>query len=106
LYTNSTQLPRFRAWNINEIFASSVEDEIQNQLEVTYSSGILNIELPENISQYSINILNLNGQLIANFKENSSSGIISKNLDLPAGIYFVELRSGNKVFSGKFVVAE
>jgi WD40 repeat protein len=39
----------------------------ENQLEVTYSSGMLNIELPENIAQYSINILNLSGQLIANF---------------------------------------
>jgi hypothetical protein len=53
---------------------------------------MLNIELPENIAQYSINILNLNGQLIANFNENSNSGIIEKNINLPAGIYFVELR--------------
>jgi WD40 repeat protein len=70
------------AWDLDKIFASSVEDEIQNQLEVTYSSGMLNIELPENIAQYSINILNLSGQLIANFNENSNSGIIEKNLSI------------------------
>jgi hypothetical protein len=67
---------------------------------------MLNIELPENIAQYSINILNLSGQLIANFNTEANSGIIEKNLDLPAGIYFVELRGSSKVFTGKFVVAE
>jgi hypothetical protein len=75
-------LESFTAWDLNKILASDVNEFPENQLEVTYSSGMLNIELPENITQYSINILNLNGQLIANFKENSNSGIIEKNLSI------------------------
>jgi hypothetical protein len=65
---------QFYAWDLNKILASDIEEFPENQLEVNYSSGMLNIELPENITQYSINILNLNGQLIANFKENSIPG--------------------------------
>jgi dipeptidyl aminopeptidase/acylaminoacyl peptidase len=89
-----------------DILTGVVEPELANQLELRYSSGILNIELPENIAQYSINILNLSGQIIANFKENSNSWMIEKNINLPAGIYFVELRGSSKLFTGKFVVVE
>jgi WD40 repeat protein len=89
-----------------DILTGVVEPELANQLEVTYSSGILNIKLPENIAKYSINILNLSGQIIANFKENSNSWMIEKNINLPAGIYFVEMHGSSKVFIGKFVVAE
>jgi PKD repeat protein len=72
----------------------------------TIDAGLFNIKLKfDNTTDFSLQILNCNGQLIYN-KENTTSGQYTGNIDLSKysdGIYFLNVIYGNKKVSYKLV---
>ena len=72
----------------------------------TINDGVFNLKLQfENETDFTINILNSNGQLIYN-KENKTSGQFTGDIDLSKysdGIYFMNIIYGNKNISTKIV---
>lgn len=99
---NSASIAEF-CYN-NNCFASICEQNKQIQIFPNPTSDFINI-MTENLSEYLINIYNLNGKLIKSTKNNNQDSIVIDVSDLKAGTYVINIVNTN-VHSFKFIKIE
>ena len=66
-------------------------------------SNLLNIKLDEQIEQISIDVINLNGQIVEHINASDKMNLQLDLQHLPTGIYFVKLNINNKTTVAKIV---
>jgi hypothetical protein len=66
------------------------------------ASTVISVQLPNTVQEASISIYTSVGQLVQQSTVNSASSAVSI-AQLPAGIYFYQIRSGAQVQSGKWI---
>lgn len=81
-----------------------IEQTVAQRLEVypNPSSGAVRIELPEQVTQAQLFIRNVQGQVVAT--KYLQSTVTSLELDLPAGLYLLELKSEEQSFQTKLLI--
>jgi len=67
------------------------------------SNGIFNIEMPAFIEdKFNISVFNSLGQVIFQTSKTNSQEVFSLDLqDEPVGVYFIQMKTQNKIFSAK-----
>jgi hypothetical protein len=67
------------------------------------SNGLLNIAMEGLPGTSTIRILDMGGKVILEL-QSSNEANIQMNLDVPSGVYFMQVRNGEKNLTKKFVV--
>jgi WD40 repeat protein len=96
------------AWDLDKIFASSVEDEIQNQMKLSYQKGVLQIEYQNDNMPLNVKIHDLQGKLIQEIHEVMSMAKDSYicHVGLNRGAYLITIFDGRNEFSSKLLINE
>jgi len=86
---------------------TSVKEAVENSLISIYpdkASGWITIHVDPQVGNYSLTIINSNGEIIYK-QNNSTSALLSVDLsDRPAGVYFVSVSSAKMNMNDKFIL--
>ncbi|MDT3738523.1 MAG: T9SS type A sorting domain-containing protein [Candidatus Kapabacteria bacterium] len=95
------------AFDLNKIF-SNVQNKSENTIiQASYQKGTLTISGIQSVSnKVNIEIFDINGKLVSQLDLQLNGSEFTTPLKLPNGTYLMNLKDGNNVYSGKFLVVE
>ncbi len=99
---NSNYLYSFSKYRFDMNYLNNTENT-NDSIYITYSNELISILLPDNMSQYKLNIYNQQGQNLITTELNSST-TNQIPLNLSTGVYFAVLYYNDRVLVKKFLV--
>ena len=103
----SNPLGHLIALDLDKILSSVNNIPQYETIKAAYYKGILNISGIHSVSNnVNIEIFDINGKLVSQLDLQPNGSELTTPLKLPNGTYLVNLKDGNNVYSGKFLVVE